>query len=108
MEHFGDTREKRYPPRAEVGVRVWELKRGEGEEGGGRIAHIQPEFLCSGQVDAGGLLDAFHVPWVGIWLCEAAGGWGVDKGQLPVPGSQTLASHAGYGRGAENRIGDLE
>jgi hypothetical protein len=69
-------------------------------------AHIQPEFLCSGQVDAGGLLDAFHVPWVGIWLCEAAGGWGVDKGQLPVPGSQTLASHAGYGRGAENRIGD--
>jgi hypothetical protein len=39
-------------------------------------------------------------PWVGIWLCEAQ-----DKGQPLVPGSQSLASHAGYGRGAKNRIG---
>ena len=31
----------------------------------------------------------------------------VDKGQLQVPGSQSLASHAGYSRGAENRIGPL-
>ena len=32
-------------------------------------------------------------------------GRGVDKGQLLVPGSQSLAFHAGYGREAENRIG---
>ena len=31
-------------------------------------------------------------------------GGGVDKGQPPIPGSQSLASPAGYGRGAENRI----
>ena len=29
----------------------------------------------------------------------------VDKGQLQVPGSQPLASHAESGEGAENRIG---
>jgi hypothetical protein len=29
----------------------------------------------------------------------------VNKGQPQVPGSQPLASHAGYGGGAENRIG---
>ena len=34
-------------------------------------------------------------------------GRGVDKGQPLVPGSQSLASHAGHGRGAENRIGAL-
>jgi hypothetical protein len=46
-------------------------------------------------------------PRMGIWLCEATDpAWqGVDKGQLLVPGSQSLASHAGYDRGAENRIG---
>ena len=46
-------------------------------------------------------------PQVGIWLCEATDpSWlGVDKGQNPVPDSQSLASHTGYGRGAENRIG---
>jgi hypothetical protein len=45
-------------------------------------------------------------PWVGIWLCEATDPtWqGVDKGQPPIPVSQSLASHAGYGRGADNRI----
>jgi hypothetical protein len=45
---------------------------------------------------------------MGIWLCEATDPiWqGVDKGQPLVPGSQSLASHAGYGRGAEKRIGD--
>ena len=30
---------------------------------------------------------------------------GVDKGQPQVPGSQPPAFYAGYGRGAENRIG---
>jgi hypothetical protein len=46
-------------------------------------------------------------PQVGIWLCEATDpSWlGVDKGQNPVPDSQSLASHTGYGRGAKNRIG---
>ena len=29
----------------------------------------------------------------------------MDKGQPPVPGSQSLVYHAGYGRGAENIIG---
>jgi hypothetical protein len=46
-------------------------------------------------------------PRVGIWLCEATDPtwWGVNKGQPPIPGSQSLASHAGYSGGAENRIG---
>jgi hypothetical protein len=46
---------------------------------------------------------------MGIWLCKATDPtrWGVDKGQPPIPGSQSLASHTGYGRGAENRIGVL-
>jgi hypothetical protein len=45
---------------------------------------------------------------VGIWLCEATDPTQqvVDKGQAPVPGSQSPASQAGYG-GAENRIGPL-
>jgi hypothetical protein len=45
-----------------------------------------------------------------IWLCEDTNPTqqGVNKGQLPVPGSQSLASHAGAGRGTENRIGALE
>jgi hypothetical protein len=49
-------------------------------------------------------------PQVGIWLCEATDPTrqGVDKGQPPVPGSQSLASHAGYGGEAENRIGAPE
>jgi hypothetical protein len=70
-------------------------------------AHVQPEFLCSGQVNAGGLPNAFHSALGAIWLCEATDPtWrGVDKGQPLVPGSQFLASHTGYGREAENRIG---
>ena len=32
-------------------------------------------------------------------------GGGVDKGQPLVLGSQSPASHSGYGRGAENKIG---
>lgn len=32
-----------------------------GEEGGKERACIRPEFLCSGQVDAGQLPDTFHV-----------------------------------------------
>ena len=48
-------------------------------------------------------------PRVSIWLCEATNPtWQrVDKEQPLVPGSQPPASHAGYGRGAENRIGAL-
>lgn len=74
---------------------------------GRKRAHVWPEFLCSGQADTGGLLDAFHAARVGIWLCEVIDPTrqGVDKGQAPVPGSQSLASHAGYGRGVEIRIG---
>ena len=46
------------------------------------VAHVQPEFLCSGQVDAGmgGLLDAFHSALDGhpsLWPTLQ----GVDKGQ---------------------------
>jgi hypothetical protein len=45
----------------QVWKEMWELKRGLGEEGGGRIAHVLPDFhLCSGQADVGGLPDAFH------------------------------------------------
>jgi hypothetical protein len=29
------------------------------------------------------------------------------QGAAPIPGYQTQASHAGYGRGAKNRIGAL-
>ena len=38
-------------------------------------------------------------------LTPHSGMVGVDKEQPPVSGSQSLASHAGYSRGAENRIG---
>ena len=46
---------------------------------------------------------------VDIWLMKplTPHGVGVDKEQSPVPGSQSPASHAGYSRGAENRIGAL-
>jgi hypothetical protein len=46
---------------------------------------------------------------VGIWLYEATDPTQprVDKGQPLVPGTQSLASHNGYDRGAENRIGAL-
>jgi hypothetical protein len=33
---------------------------GVGEEGGRERAQVRPEFLCSGQADRRGLLDAFH------------------------------------------------
>jgi hypothetical protein len=40
---------------------------------------IPPEFLCSGQVDAEELLQAFHMAPAGVWLREATklllGGW---------------------------------
>ena len=41
------------------------------------------------------------------WLCEGTVPIGqvVDKGQPQILGSQPPASHAGYGREAENRIG---
>ena len=46
-------------------------------------------------------------PQLGIWLYEVTDPTrqGLNKGQPPVPGSQSLASNAGYGRGSENRIG---
>ena len=46
------------------------------------------------------------LPQVGICLCEVTdpAQQGVDKGQSPVSDSQSLASHAGYSGGAENRI----
>ena len=80
---------------------------GVGGEGRKR-AHILPEFQCG---QSGQTLEDCQIlsmqPRVGIWLCEATNPtqWGVDKGQPLVPGSQSLASHAGYSRGAENRIG---
>jgi hypothetical protein len=46
--------------------------------------------------------------WASSWvkpLTPHSGGGG-GEGVAPVPGSQSLASHTGYGRGAENRIGD--
>jgi hypothetical protein len=46
-------------------------------------------------------------PQVGIWQCEATDPTrqGGRQGEPLVPGSQSLASHTGYSRGAENRIG---
>jgi hypothetical protein len=78
---------------------------GVGKRGEWERTRIPPEFRCSGRLDAGGLLHAFHVAPVGVWLCEATDPtwWVVDKGQPQVPGSQPPASHAGYCRGAENR-----
>ena len=32
-----------------------------GEKWGRKICHVRPEFLCSGQAEAGGLPDAFHL-----------------------------------------------
>jgi hypothetical protein len=65
-----------------------------------------PEFLCSGQADAGGLPDAFHSAsgrhlalW-SHWPHMVGGGQGAG----PIPGSQSPTSHTGYGRGAKNRI----
>ena len=45
-------------------------------------------------------------PHVGIWLREGTDptGHGVDNRQIPVPGSQLLASHTRYSRVAEKRI----
>ena len=50
-------------------------------------------------MEAGGLLDAFHL---------APGGHLVGGGQgaAPIPGSQSLASYTGYSRGAMNRMVD--
>jgi hypothetical protein len=80
--------------------------RGRGER---ERAFVWPEFWCSGRADVGGLLDTFHMAPVGIWLREATDPtWqGLDNGQPPVPGSQSLASHTGYDRVAENRIAAL-
>ena len=44
--------------------------------------------------------------WASSWVKPLTPYGGRDGGgQGAVPGSQSLASHAGYGRGAENRIG---
>jgi hypothetical protein len=70
---------------------------------------VQPEFPCFGQADVEDCWTLSTRPRVGIWLCEATDPtWqGVDKGHPLVPGSQSPVSHAGYGRGGENRIGTL-
>jgi hypothetical protein len=46
-------------------------------------------------------------PQVCIWLCQATDPTQrvVDMGQPQVPGSHSPASHTGYSREAENRIG---
>jgi hypothetical protein len=44
---------------------VWALW-GVGERGGRERYHVWPELLCSGQADAGELLDAFHSAQMGI------------------------------------------
>jgi hypothetical protein len=38
-------------------------------------------------------------------MVGGGGGQGAAPGAAPVPGSWSSASHAGYGGGAENRIG---
>ena len=77
------------------------------EEQGGREPASHPSSCALGRWPWEDCQILFTQPWVGIWLCEATDPtWqGVDKGQPLVPGSQSLASHAGYGRGAENKIG---
>jgi hypothetical protein len=70
-------------------------------------ASIWPKFWCSGLGDAGGLLDDFHMTPDGHLAMWSH--WphtvGSEQGVAAVPGSQSPASHTGYGRGAENRIG---
>ena len=59
-------------------------KKGPGERGQGRIAHVQPEFhLCSGQADMGGLPDTFTQPRVSIQDSDLLGGW--TRGSTPKP-----------------------
>ena len=83
------------------GLWVW------GERGKWERTRVPPEFWCSGWVDLRGLHTLSTRPWVGVWLCEATDPTRqvVDKGQPLIPGSQSLASHAGYSGGAGNRIG---
>ena len=84
--------------------------RGRGYRGKGEWeeTRILPEFQCSGWADAGGLLYAFHVAPGGHLAVLATDPTRrvVDKGQPQVLGSQSPASHAGYCRGAKNRIGN--
>ena len=80
---------------------------GVGEEGGGRESGQSSSALDRQTWEDCWTFSTW--PWVGIWLCEATDfTWqGVDKGQLPVPGSQSQASHTQYSREAENKIGAL-
>jgi hypothetical protein len=55
-----------------------------GKRWGGRIAHVQPEFLlCSGQADVGGLQDTFHL--------APGRGWARGSPRPGAPGQHTVA-----------------
>jgi hypothetical protein len=85
--------------------RLW--GRGCGEEGNRNVpASGQSSSALGGQTREDCLMLSKR-SLVGVWLCEATDTtrWGVDKWQPPIPGSQSLESHAEYSRGAENRIG---
>jgi hypothetical protein len=84
-----------------------------GEEGGGKEPTSGQSSCALGRQTREDCRTLSTRPQVGIWLCEATDPtWqGVDKGQPPyqgIPGSQSPASHTGYGRGAESRIGAPE
>jgi hypothetical protein len=69
----------------------WEL-RGVGEGVGREGAHVWPEFLCSGQADAGGLLDAKLGPrWTSKPLFSLDGGWTRDSPRHQGPRATPLA-----------------
>ena len=75
-----------------------------GKEGSGRESTSRQSSCALGRRTLEDCRTLSTRPRVGIWLCEATDPtWqGVDKGQ---PLYQSLASHTGCGRGAENRIG---
>jgi hypothetical protein len=58
--------------------------------GGRETASVWPEFLCSGQAEAGGLPDAFHLALVCIWLCEATDPTWQGGGQGESPDTSSL------------------
>ena len=82
---------------------------GEGEEGSRRVPASHQSSSVLGRRTHGRTSHASHMApgGGGIWLCQATDPTRqvVDKGQPQVPGSQPPVSHAGYGRGSENRIG---
>ena len=78
-----------------------------GKEGSGREPTSRQSSCALGRRTLEDCRTLSMRPRVGIWLFEATDPtWQVvDKGQPLVPGSQPPASHSGYSRGAENRIG---